>query len=49
MKKGIDIYTESYRELEIECQEMLNMQLTVISLMSELGDEDFGPKPLNVA
>ena len=46
IRKGIDTTTEAYKELEIECQEMLNMQLTVLSLMSELGDEDLGPKPL---
>ncbi len=46
IKYDINTSTESYQELIIECQEMLNMQLTVLSLMSELGDEDLSPKPL---
>ncbi len=46
IKFDIDTTSEAYKELEIECQEMLNMQLTVLSLMSELGDEDLSPQPL---
>jgi hypothetical protein len=46
IENGINTSTESYKELELECQEMLNMQLTVLSLMSEMGDEDLSPKPL---
>jgi hypothetical protein len=46
IKLGISTSTEEYQELEIECREMLNMQLTVLSLMSELGDEDLSPKPV---
>jgi hypothetical protein len=46
VKYGINKSTEEYQELEIECKEMLNMQLTLLSLMSELGDEDLSPKPV---
>jgi hypothetical protein len=46
IKFDVDTSTEAYKELEIECREMLNMQLTVLSLMSELGDEDLSPQPL---
>ena len=35
----MDTNSEAYQELRLECNEMLNMQLTVLSLMSELGDE----------
>ncbi|MHA1869689.1 MAG: hypothetical protein ACTSXF_01970 [Promethearchaeota archaeon] len=47
-QKGIKIDSEEYKELELECIEMLNMQFTMISLMAELGDEeDLAPKPIN--
>jgi hypothetical protein len=45
-KYGVNMETDAFEELQIECHEMLNMQLTVVSLMSELGDEDISPKPL---
>lgn len=46
IKFDVNTATEAYKELEIECREMLNMQLTVLSLMSEMGDEDLSPQPL---
>jgi len=46
LKNGIDTRTEAYQDLELECKEMLTMQLTVVSLMNELGDEDLSPRPL---
>ena len=46
IKFDVNTGTEAYKELEIECREMLNMQLTVLSLMSEMGDEDLSPQPL---
>ncbi len=46
IKYDINTTTEAYQELEIECREMLTMQLTVLSLMREMGDEDLSPQPL---
>lgn len=48
-KYGVNMETEAFQELLIECQEMLNMQLTVVSLMNEMGDEDLSPKPLKAS
>jgi hypothetical protein len=39
---------ESYNILENACVEMLMMQLTVASLLFDLGDEDLSPVPLSL-
>jgi hypothetical protein len=35
-------------QIRNECTEMLNMQLTILSLTSELGDDDLSPIPINL-
>jgi hypothetical protein len=37
---------KEFRQIMLECTEMLNMQLTMLSLMMDLDDEDLSPQPI---
>jgi hypothetical protein len=41
------INKEEITQIVLECQEMMNMQLTAISLMMDFGDEDLSPQPIS--
>jgi hypothetical protein len=45
--KGFNVNSDRYQDLELECVEMLSMQITSLALMAELDDEDLSPVPIN--
>jgi len=45
--KGLNVNIDRYKELELECVEMLSMQITSLALMAELDDDDLSPVPIN--
>jgi hypothetical protein len=45
-KFGLESTSPHYQQILLESTEMLNMQLTAISLMMDFGDEDLSPQPI---
>ena len=43
---GLNPETPEFNNLLLESQEMVNMQLTAMSLMMDFGDEDLSPQPI---
>lgn len=46
-KYGLNKTDPHYNRVRNECNEMLNMQLTAMSLIMDLGDEDLSPQPIH--
>lgn len=47
-KFNFDKSRKEYSQIKNECIEMLNMQLTMLSLTMEIGDEDLSPQPIQL-
>lgn len=45
---GLPTDSQEFKLISLECSEMLNLQLTAISLMLDLDDEDLSPQPITL-
>ena len=48
LENGMDLNSEEYNLLNIECHEMLSLKLTALSLVMDFGDEDLAPEPISI-